>query len=265
MASSVCLMFFVSGAAGLLFETLWFRVAGVALGNGLWASNIVLASFMAGLAVGNGIAARQSRLLRHPFRLYAITEAIVGVVGVAVVFLLPASSPTLGRLFSHLCRAGLAGEPSARIGGIFSDAGAGDGDGPHVAAARQGPDPLRRQLRTRAGPPLRLEHAGRHGRRARGRALADRTARAQGHGGGGRRAQSRRGGGRADVGQAPERACDGGSAVRNPHGAQGPRGWRLWRPRFSPARRCWRWRSSGSAFCSSSCTGPASSSRRCWR
>ena len=102
MASLLCVMFFFSGAAGLLFETLWFRVAGVALGNGLWASNIVLGSFMAGLAVGNAIAARQSRLLRHPVRLYAIIEAIVGVVGVAVVFLLPASGPVLGRIFSHL-------------------------------------------------------------------------------------------------------------------------------------------------------------------
>jgi predicted membrane-bound spermidine synthase len=95
-------MFFFSGAAGLLFETLWFRVAGVALGNGLWASNIVLGSFMAGLAVGNAIAAGRSRLLRHPVRLYAVTETIVGVVGVAVVFLLPASSPVLGRIFTHL-------------------------------------------------------------------------------------------------------------------------------------------------------------------
>ena len=99
-------MFFVSGAAGLLFETLWFRVAGVALGNGLWASNIVLGSFMAGLAVGNAIAARQSRLLRYPVGLYAITEAIVAVVGVAVVFLLPASSPVLGRIFTHLVSRG---------------------------------------------------------------------------------------------------------------------------------------------------------------
>ena len=102
MASLLCVMFFFSGAAGLLFETLWFRVAGVALGNSMWASNIVLASFMAGLAVGNAIAARHGRLLRQPLRLYAVIEAIVGVVGVAVVFLLPPCSPVLGRLFSHL-------------------------------------------------------------------------------------------------------------------------------------------------------------------
>jgi spermidine synthase len=102
LASLLCVMFFFSGAAGLLFETVWFRVAGVALGNSLWASNIVLGSFMAGLALGNAIAARRGRLLRDPVRLYAVTEAVVGVVGVAVVFLLPAISPNLGRVFAHL-------------------------------------------------------------------------------------------------------------------------------------------------------------------
>jgi spermidine synthase len=102
LALLLYVMFFFSGAAGLLFETLWFRAAGLTLGNSLWASNIVLASFMAGLAVGNAIAARHSRRLRHPLRLYSVAEGIVGVVGVAIVFLLPALSPTLGRLFTHL-------------------------------------------------------------------------------------------------------------------------------------------------------------------
>ncbi|HZL20433.1 MAG TPA: spermidine synthase, partial [Polyangia bacterium] len=102
LAPLVCVMFFFSGAAGLLFETLWFRVAGLTLGNSVWASNVVLASFMAGLAVGNGIAARQKGLLRRPLMLYAIAEGIVGVLGVAIVFGLPGLSPTLGRLFTHL-------------------------------------------------------------------------------------------------------------------------------------------------------------------
>ncbi len=102
LAPLVCVMFFFSGAAGLLFETLWFRVAGLTLGNSVWASNVVLASFMAGLAVGNGIAARPKGLLRRPLMLYAIAEGIVGVLGVAIVFGLPALSPTLGWLFTHV-------------------------------------------------------------------------------------------------------------------------------------------------------------------
>ncbi len=49
-------IFFLSGAAALLFETLWFRQAGLAFGYSVWAWSLVLSSFMAGLALGNGLA-----------------------------------------------------------------------------------------------------------------------------------------------------------------------------------------------------------------
>jgi spermidine synthase len=68
LALLLCVILFFSGAAGLLFETLWFRVAGLTLGNSVWASNIVLASFMAGLAAGNAIAARHGERVRRPLR-----------------------------------------------------------------------------------------------------------------------------------------------------------------------------------------------------
>ena len=48
----LCGVFFLSGAAALVFETLWFRQAGLAFGNSVWASSLVLSSFMAGLALG---------------------------------------------------------------------------------------------------------------------------------------------------------------------------------------------------------------------
>ena len=101
MALLLCVILFFSGAAGVLFETLWFRVTGLTLGNSVWASNIVLASFMAGLAAGNAIAARYGMRLRRPLHVYAVIEGIVALTGVAIVVLLPPLSPTLGRLFTH--------------------------------------------------------------------------------------------------------------------------------------------------------------------
>ena len=53
LASLLYLIFFLSGASALVFESLWFFQAGLALGNSIWASSLVLASFMAGLAAGN--------------------------------------------------------------------------------------------------------------------------------------------------------------------------------------------------------------------
>ena len=48
MTVALCLIFFLSGAAALLFENLWFHQAGLALGNSIWASSLVLAGFKAG-------------------------------------------------------------------------------------------------------------------------------------------------------------------------------------------------------------------------
>jgi spermidine synthase len=102
MTALLCVIFFFSGAAGLLFETLWFRAAGLTLGSSVWASNIVLASFMAGLAAGNALAARRGRSVRRPLQLYAVIEGVVALTGVAIVLLLPPLSPMLGRLFTQV-------------------------------------------------------------------------------------------------------------------------------------------------------------------
>ena len=100
MTALLCAIFFLSGAAALLFESLWFRQAGLAFGNGVVASSVVLGSFMAGLAIGNGIAARaRSRFLR-PVTAYAVLELVIAATGVALVLGLP----ELGRLLAPLAR-----------------------------------------------------------------------------------------------------------------------------------------------------------------
>ena len=89
-AGLVCAVFFVSGAAALLFEHVWFRKAGLLFGNGVWASSLVLASFMAGLALGNTLAARVVGRVRRPLVAYAAAETLVGATGVVLVLALPA-------------------------------------------------------------------------------------------------------------------------------------------------------------------------------
>jgi spermidine synthase len=106
MALPLSLIFFLSGAAGVLFETVWFRVMGLTLGNSVWAANIVLASFMAGLAAGNAIAARHGDRALRPLRLYAAIELLVGISGAAVVVLVPAVSPLLSRFLAGVAAHG---------------------------------------------------------------------------------------------------------------------------------------------------------------
>lgn len=91
----LCGLFFLSGASALLFETLWFRGAGLALGNGVWASTVVLSAFMAGLALGNALAVRRADGLRRPLVAYGILELVVGLSGLAIVLALPRASAGL--------------------------------------------------------------------------------------------------------------------------------------------------------------------------
>jgi predicted membrane-bound spermidine synthase len=102
MSAVLHLVFFVSGAAALLFETLWFRLAGLAFGNSVWASSLVLAAFMGGLALGNALAARHGGRVQRPVRLYASLEAAIAVTGLGLVLLLPALAHLLAPLFRPL-------------------------------------------------------------------------------------------------------------------------------------------------------------------
>jgi spermidine synthase len=80
---------FLSGIGALIFETLWLRLSGLAFGNSIWAAALILSSFMAGLALGNAIAA-SSRIRRwRPLHLYALLELLVALFGCTIVFGLP--------------------------------------------------------------------------------------------------------------------------------------------------------------------------------
>ena len=95
-------VFFASGASALIFETIWFRQAGLAFGNSIWASSLVLSDFMAGLALGNALAAAPGARVRHPVRVYAIAEAVIALTGVGLVYLFPALGAALAPLFRPL-------------------------------------------------------------------------------------------------------------------------------------------------------------------
>jgi spermidine synthase len=62
----------------------------LAFGNSIWAAALILSSFMAGLALGNALAA-SSRIRRwRPLHFYAVLELLVAFFGCTIVFGLPA-------------------------------------------------------------------------------------------------------------------------------------------------------------------------------
>jgi predicted membrane-bound spermidine synthase len=90
----VCAIFFASGAASLIFETLWFHQAGLALGSTVTTSALVLSGFMAGLSLGGLVAWRADRVA-SPMRIYAALEAVIALAGLSLVYALPALGPVL--------------------------------------------------------------------------------------------------------------------------------------------------------------------------
>ena len=95
MSAALCGAFLCSGAAALLFETLWFRLTGLGLGNSVWASSVVLAAFMAGLALGNALAARYGGRVERPLAVFAYLEGAVAALSLSLV-LTPARARRAG-------------------------------------------------------------------------------------------------------------------------------------------------------------------------
>jgi hypothetical protein len=101
-------IFFLSGASALIFQHIWFRQAGLVFGNSVWATSLVLSSFMAGLALGNGLAAARRSHRSNPLLVYSTLELIVATTGVGLVFVLPALGEGLVPSLVEIAKGGFA-------------------------------------------------------------------------------------------------------------------------------------------------------------
>ena len=80
----VLLCFFLSGFAGLVFETLWTRQFALVFGTSELAVATVLAAYMGGLAVGAAAARRWVLRTTRPILLYGLLELGIGLGALAV-------------------------------------------------------------------------------------------------------------------------------------------------------------------------------------
>jgi len=97
-------LFFISGASGLLLELVWIRMAGTVIGNTTFATGTVVAVFMGGLALGSRLGGREADRRQGPalVRLYGSLEAGVALASLAVPFLLQASKPLYVALWASV-------------------------------------------------------------------------------------------------------------------------------------------------------------------
>ena len=79
-------LFFISGLASLVYQTVWIRKFSLILGGTTWSMSVVISTFMAGLAVGAAVIGRLSDRSKRPLVLYAGIELAIGACAVILNF-----------------------------------------------------------------------------------------------------------------------------------------------------------------------------------
>ncbi len=101
MNSFICGLFFASGMSALVYQVVWLRMLSRITGVTMHATAIVVAAFMAGLALGSFLSGRFIDRRNDPLRIYAALEFLVAVTVLLVPYSFSASIP----LFSHIYQA----------------------------------------------------------------------------------------------------------------------------------------------------------------
>jgi predicted membrane-bound spermidine synthase len=74
-------LFVLSGAAGLIYESIWTRYLGLFVGHDAYAQIIVLVIFLGGMSAGAMAVSRWTAKLKDPLAGYIAVELIVGCIG----------------------------------------------------------------------------------------------------------------------------------------------------------------------------------------
>ena len=72
----------VAGASSLIYEVLWIRQLGFALGSTIVATSIMLTAFLGGLAIGSWAMGKKADKLKQPARTFAVVEVLAALTGV---------------------------------------------------------------------------------------------------------------------------------------------------------------------------------------
>lgn len=75
------LLFFLSGAAGLIYEIAWERLLELYFGVTMTAITLIVASYMCGIGLGSLLGGRIAQNLERPILIYGLIEAGIGIFG----------------------------------------------------------------------------------------------------------------------------------------------------------------------------------------
>ena len=89
------LLFFISGASALIYQVVWLRLLSLVFGVTVYAASTVLASFMAGLAIGSALAGRLADRVRRPLAWFGAAELLIA----ATALVSPVALDAIGSLY----------------------------------------------------------------------------------------------------------------------------------------------------------------------
>jgi spermidine synthase len=101
----VLVLFAGSGCAALIYEIVWFQLLQLVIGSSAISLAVLLATFMGGMCLGSLALPRLISAQQNPFRVYALLELGLGLLGIAVLF----GMPLVDRLYAALAWHGTAG------------------------------------------------------------------------------------------------------------------------------------------------------------
>ncbi len=78
------ILFLITGATGLVYEVVWTRMLGHVVGNSTQAIGLVLAAFMAGLALGSLLLGKWADRRSDPLKVYALLELGIAACALAI-------------------------------------------------------------------------------------------------------------------------------------------------------------------------------------
>ncbi|MHC4943897.1 MAG: fused MFS/spermidine synthase [Planctomycetota bacterium] len=85
---AVLFLFLFSGASGLIYQIVWTKQLAHIMGVTVYAITTVLASFMAGLALGSYLFGKWADRIKKPLVLYAVLEGGIGIYAIIMPLLL---------------------------------------------------------------------------------------------------------------------------------------------------------------------------------
>jgi spermidine synthase len=102
---ALLLLFVGSGCAALIYEVVWFQLLQLTIGSSAVSLGVLLGTFMGGMCLGSILLPRWIGAAHHPLKVYAYLELGIGVIGILVLFGMPA----LTGIYTSIAGSGVIG------------------------------------------------------------------------------------------------------------------------------------------------------------